>query len=217
MEPEADACWLVQVSEILLTEVTWKEPSLAWVPCTWTFWPSYGLIEDWSPVRFTVWPLSEVNTQLPPDCLRHPVIEFCDELEVVLVVLVVVLWLLGVVVLGVVVLGVVLCVSLGVVVLGEVVLGVVLCVLLGLVLWLGFCWASFAAPVAVEPVGLAALPPGPVEPAAPPLPPACANAMPEASIIAKINFLFMSVAPSKFHCPWVVEAPALPCANQSVI
>jgi hypothetical protein len=61
-----------------------------------------------------------------------------------------------------------------------------------------------------------------VEPAAPPLPPACANAMPEASIIAKINFLFMnflfmSVAPSKFHCPWVVEAPALPCANQSVI
>jgi hypothetical protein len=37
--------------------------------------------------------------------------------------------------------------------------------------------------------------------------------MPEASIIANINFLFMSVAPSKFHCPWVVEAPALPCAN----
>jgi hypothetical protein len=72
--------------------------------------------------------------------------------------------------------------------------------------------------VAVEPVGLAALPPGPVFPAlplepAPPAPPAWANAMPEASIIANINFLFMSVAPSKFHCPWVVEAPALPCAN----
>jgi hypothetical protein len=105
-------------------------------------------------------------------------------------------------VLGVVVLGVV-CVLLGVV--WSVLLGVVvLCVLLGLV-WLGFCWASFAAPVALVPVGLEALPPGPVDPALP-LPPACANAMPEASIIAKINFLFMSVAPSKFHCPWVVEA-----------
>jgi hypothetical protein len=61
-------------------------------------------------------------------------------------------------------------------------------------------------------VGFDALPACPVDPALP-LPPACANAMPEASIIAKINFLFMSVAPSKFHCPWVVEAPARPCAK----
>jgi hypothetical protein len=148
-------------------------------------------MEDASPVMLTVWPLSEVSTQLPPDCFRQPVSEFCP------------LVLLGV---EVVVLLVVLCVVL-VSVLGVVVLGVVvLCVLLGGVFWLGFCCASFAAPVDDVPVGLDALPPGPVDPAAPPLPPACANAMPEASIIAKINFLFMSVAPSKFHCPWVVEA-----------
>jgi len=94
IEPEAEACWLVQVSEILLTEDTWNEPSLAWLPWTCTFCPSYCLIEDASPVILTVWPLSEVSTQLPPDCFRQPVIEFCplvllgvEEVVVLLVVL----------------------------------------------------------------------------------------------------------------------------------
>jgi hypothetical protein len=161
---ESEACWLVQVSEILLTEVTVKEPSLPCVPWTCTFCPSYCLIEEASPARFTLWPLSEVSVQFPPDCLRQPVKEFCPLAGVVLVGLAAVLSVL----LG-------LCVALG------------LCELLGVwVLWSG----------AVELEGLWALPLGLVDPALP-LPPACANAMPEASIIAKINFLFMSVAPSK--------------------
>lgn len=66
--------------------------------------------------------------------------------------------------------------------------------------WSGFCCASLAAPVAVDPVGLAALPAGPVDPAVPWLPPlwpapaplpACANAMPEASTNAIKSFLFI--------------------------
>jgi len=90
VEPVAsaeEACCFVQVSEILLTEVTWKEPSLACEPCTCTFCPSNGLIEEESPVMFTVWPLSDVSTQFPPDCLRHPVREFWAPEDVVLDVL----------------------------------------------------------------------------------------------------------------------------------
>jgi hypothetical protein len=55
-----EACWLVQVSETLLIELTWKEPSLAWVPWTCTSRPSLGCNCELSPVRLTVWPL-------PPD------------------------------------------------------------------------------------------------------------------------------------------------------
>jgi len=76
----------------------------------------------------------------------------------------------------------------------EVVLSVLLglCVALGLCVLLGVCVLFWSGAVELE--GLEALPLGLVDPALP-LPPACANAMPEASIIAKINFLFMSVAP----------------------
>jgi hypothetical protein len=74
MLPEED--WLVQESEILLTELTWNEPSLAWLPWIETCWPSYCFRLELSPLRFTVWPLSEARVQLPPDCRRQPVIEF---------------------------------------------------------------------------------------------------------------------------------------------
>jgi hypothetical protein len=70
--------WLVQESEILFTELTWIEPSLAWVPWIETCWPSYCFRLELSPLRLTVWPLSEAKVQLPPDCRRQPVMEFWE-------------------------------------------------------------------------------------------------------------------------------------------
>jgi hypothetical protein len=46
--------WLVHESEILLTELTWNEPSLAWLPWMETCWPSYCFRLELSPLRLTV-------------------------------------------------------------------------------------------------------------------------------------------------------------------
>jgi hypothetical protein len=74
--PELPEAWLlVHESEIMLTELTCREPSLARVPCTWTWWPSCGFRTELSPCRLTVWPLSAERTQLPPDCFRQPLSE----------------------------------------------------------------------------------------------------------------------------------------------
>ena len=72
----ADAWLLVQESEIMLTELTCMEPSLARVPWICTSCPSCGFNTELSPWRFTVWPLSAESTQLPPDCFRQPFSEF---------------------------------------------------------------------------------------------------------------------------------------------
>lgn len=70
------AAWLlVQESEIMLTELTCKEPSLARVPWTWTWCPSCGFRMELSPCKLTLWPLSAASTQFPPDCFRQPFIE----------------------------------------------------------------------------------------------------------------------------------------------
>ena len=72
-----DAWLLVQESEIMFTELTCREPSLArdpWI-CTWC--PSCGFNIELSPCRFTLWPLSEASTQFPPDCFRQPRREAC--------------------------------------------------------------------------------------------------------------------------------------------
>ena len=68
---------LVQESEIMLTELTWMDPSLArdpWI-CTWC--PSCGFRTELSPCRLTLWPLSEASTQFPPDCFKQPLMEAC--------------------------------------------------------------------------------------------------------------------------------------------
>jgi hypothetical protein len=83
----AEAWLLVQESEIIFTELTCSEPSLARVPETCTSCPSCGFRTELSPWRFTVWPLSAESTQLPPDCFRQPFSEFWSLLEVVLVAL----------------------------------------------------------------------------------------------------------------------------------
>jgi hypothetical protein len=70
------AAWLlVQESEIMLTELTCNEPSLARVPWIWTWCPSWGFSMELSPCRLTLWPLSAASTQFPPDCFRQPFIE----------------------------------------------------------------------------------------------------------------------------------------------
>jgi hypothetical protein len=85
--PELPEAWLlVHESEIMFTELTCREPSLARVPCTWTWWPSCGFRTELSPWRFTVWPLSAERTQLPPDCFRQPLSEPDSLLEVALLV-----------------------------------------------------------------------------------------------------------------------------------
>ena len=86
------ACWLVHVSEILLTELAWKEPSLACVPWSSTWVPSFGFNIELSPVTLMVWPLSAFRVQLPPDCFRQPLM--LDDVLLVLVVVLVVVWLL---------------------------------------------------------------------------------------------------------------------------
>jgi hypothetical protein len=71
------AAWLlVQESEIMFTELTWTEPSLARDPWICTSCPSCGFSTELSPCRFTVCPLSAERTQLPPDCFRQPLSEF---------------------------------------------------------------------------------------------------------------------------------------------
>lgn len=68
---------LVHESEIMLTELTCMDPSLArdpWI-CTWC--PSCGFRTELSPCRLTLWPLSEASTQFPPDCFRQPLMEAC--------------------------------------------------------------------------------------------------------------------------------------------
>jgi hypothetical protein len=75
--PELPEAWLlVQESEIIFTELTCSEPSLARVPETCTSCPSCGFRTELSPWRFTLWPLSAESTQLPPDCFRQPFSEF---------------------------------------------------------------------------------------------------------------------------------------------
>jgi hypothetical protein len=86
--PDPEAWLLVQESEIMLTELTCSEPSLARVPWTWTWCPSCGFSMELSPCRLMLWPLSEASTQFPPDCFRQPRIEL--DWSLVLVVLVVV-------------------------------------------------------------------------------------------------------------------------------
>jgi hypothetical protein len=73
--PVLEAWLLVQESEIMFTELTCREPSLARVPWTCTWCPSWGFRTELSPCRFTVWPLSAERTQLPPDCFRQPLSE----------------------------------------------------------------------------------------------------------------------------------------------
>jgi hypothetical protein len=146
IDPDAapELAWLlVQESEIILTELTWREPSLARVPCTWTWCPSWGFRMELSPCRLTVWPLSEERIQLPPDCFKQPLNEPDWSLLVVLVAVEVWLWV----------------------------------------------WLFASVPAWPWPAPVVALP-------LVPLP--CANAIPEASISARKNFLFMSFAPSKF-------------------
>jgi hypothetical protein len=72
-----EAWLLVQESEIMFTELTWIDPSLARDPWICTSCPSCGFRTELSPCRFTVCPLSAESTQLPPDCFRQPFIEFC--------------------------------------------------------------------------------------------------------------------------------------------
>jgi hypothetical protein len=126
-----EAWLLVQESEIIFTELTCNEPSLARVPETCTSCPSCGFRTELSPWRFTVWPLSAESTQLPPDCFRQPFTEFWSLLPVVLVAL----WLLWSVVDGVVVDG-----------------------LVDGVCWLGCCW-SVELGVLCEPLLPAPAPP----------------------------------------------------------
>jgi hypothetical protein len=83
--PDPEAWLLVQESEIILTELTCNEPSLARVPCTWTWCPSCGFSMELSPCRLMVWPLSDASTQFPPDCFRQPRMEL--DWSLVLVVL----------------------------------------------------------------------------------------------------------------------------------
>jgi hypothetical protein len=73
--PGPEAWLLVQESEIMLTELTCSEPSLARVPWTWTWCPSCGFSIELSPCKLMVWPLSEASTQFPPDCFRQPRME----------------------------------------------------------------------------------------------------------------------------------------------
>jgi hypothetical protein len=73
--PDPAAWLLVQESEIMLTELTCNEPSLARVPWTWTSCPSCGFSMELSPCRLMLWPLSDASTQFPPDCFRQPRIE----------------------------------------------------------------------------------------------------------------------------------------------
>jgi hypothetical protein len=47
--PEVEAWLLVQESEIMFTELTCNEPSLARDPCTWTWCPSWGFSIELSP------------------------------------------------------------------------------------------------------------------------------------------------------------------------
>jgi len=49
--PDPEAWLFVQESEIMLTELTCSEPSLARVPCTWTWCPSWGFSMELSPCR----------------------------------------------------------------------------------------------------------------------------------------------------------------------
>jgi hypothetical protein len=72
-----EAWLLVQESEIMFTELTCIDPSLARDPCICTSCPSCGFRTELSPCKFTVCPLSAESTQLPPDCFRQPFIEFC--------------------------------------------------------------------------------------------------------------------------------------------
>jgi hypothetical protein len=176
--PVALAWLFVHESEIIFTELTWTEPSLARVPWICTSCPSCGFSTELSPCRFTVCPLSDERTQLPPDCFRQPRIEFWSLLEFVLVAEV--FWPL------VSVFTVAPFAAPG--------------WSIGLVPW---PWPWPAVPrVPVCPAcpcdpWLPAWPllPAPLLPA--PAPPACANAMPDASISARKNFLFMSFAPSE--------------------
>jgi hypothetical protein len=97
--------------------------------------------------------------------------------------------------------------------LGELEVVLVVLVVLCELLWSGCVGCACCGCCASVDEGLEALPDGLVDPA---LLPVCANAMLEASIIAKINFLFMSVAPSKFHCPGC-RGPCASLRNKSVI
>jgi hypothetical protein len=72
-----DAWLLVQESEIMFTELTCTEPSLARDPWIWTWCPSCGFNIELSPCRLTLWPLSAASTQFPPDCFRQPRMEAC--------------------------------------------------------------------------------------------------------------------------------------------
>jgi hypothetical protein len=146
--PDPEAWLFVQESEIMLTELTCSEPSLARVPCTWTWCPSWGFSMELSPCRLMLWPLSEASTQFPPDCFRQPRIELDWSLVLVAV---------------------------------EFVWSVVEGEVDGLVVegcWLG--WLDWSGD---EPE------------------PPCANAIPEASISARINFLFMSLLLRSLSAP----------------
>jgi hypothetical protein len=168
--PEVEAWLWVQESETMFTEVTCSVPSLPRDPCTCTWCPSWGFNSELSPCRFTVWPLSAERIQLPPDCFRQPLIEpDWSETEVVLVA--VEFWPFPFV-------------------------SVFTFAPLAEPGWsvvLPWRPASCPWPCPVAPVLLV-----PADPCAPPAPPApapppCANAIPEASISARINFLFMSL------------------------
>jgi hypothetical protein len=175
--PVAPAWLLVHESEIMLTELTWTEPSLARVPWIWTSCPSCGFSTELSPCRLTVWPLSAERTQLPPDCFRQPRSEFWSLLEFVLVAEV--FWPL---------------VSVFTVApLAAPGWSMVLPCVPG---------AEVPCPCPAAPLFCPAWPCVPWLPAwpllpAPPAPPACANAIPDASISARKNFLFISFAPSE--------------------
>jgi hypothetical protein len=67
-----EAWLLVQESEIMFTELTWTEPSLARGPWIATWCPSWGFSIELSPCRLTLCPLSAASTQFPPDCFRQP-------------------------------------------------------------------------------------------------------------------------------------------------
>jgi hypothetical protein len=75
-EPLAEAELLLHESEIMLMEVTLREPPPLLspperVPWTSTWCPSWGFRVELSPVRVTSWPFCE-RTQFPPDCFRQP-------------------------------------------------------------------------------------------------------------------------------------------------
>jgi hypothetical protein len=153
------ACWLVQVSEITFTELTCSEPSEDCVPVISTWWASFGLRVESSPITLMVWPLSEASVQLPPDCFRQPRRVVCWPPAFAAVV-------------------------------EDVVVDVVLCEVLG-VAWsvVEGCWADGSC--VVEGCCAEGCWSGVAEPLLPP--PACANAMPEASISAIKSFLFIRV------------------------